>query len=146
MKLDKLLNNKNVLYLTVALAILCSLGYVCVSSYECLAIFVVAFFICCNYIRNKVVCLLLALFVSNFLFGCSMSLKGSFFEGFSNVNPVRHTEIAGQIAAVAGEVAGEKAAEAVAKQGASRATQEEEREETKEEVEKAVVEEMRNLM
>ena len=50
MKVPKFLNNKNVLYLVIALAVLCSLGYLCVSSYECLAIFVVTYFICCNYI------------------------------------------------------------------------------------------------
>ena len=82
MKFEKLLSNKNVLYLVVALAILCSLGYVCVSSYECLAIFVIAYFISCNYIKNKVICLLIALFLSNFIFGCSMSFKGRFFENF----------------------------------------------------------------
>ena len=147
MKVGKLLNNKNVLYLVVALAILCSLGYVCVSSYECLAVFAVAYFVCCNYIKNRIICLLVALFLSNFLFGCSMSLKGALFEGYSNpsLSPVGNPRIAGKIAEVAAAVAGEQAAEASANQGGSRATQEEEREEAEKNVKKAVTEEFRNL-
>merc|ERR1712166_1317883 len=107
MKLEKLLNNKNVLYLIIALAVLCSLGYLCVASYECLVVFVVVYFISCNYIKNKVLCIGIALFASNFLFGCTMSLKGSLLEGYTNpkYSSVYNTSLAGAIAEVAGDVA-----------------------------------------
>ena len=147
MKLEKLLNNQNVLYLVVALAVLCSLGYICVASYECLAVFAVVYFISCNYIKNKIGCLVLALFVSNFVFGCSFSFRGSLLEGYSNPShsPVSNPVIAGEIAAVAAETARKTTEEAVAKQGGSKATQKQEGEEAAEKVEKAVVEEMRNF-
>ena len=144
MKFEKLLSNKNVLYLVVALAILCSLGYVCVSSYECLAVFVIAYFISCNYIKNKVICLLIALFLSNFIFGCSMSFKGRFFENFNGaLGPVRNPHLAGEINKVVdavGKEAGKAAAEAAANSGASKATQDEEEEKAKDKVERAAVE------
>ena len=145
MKLEKLLNNKNVLYLIIALAVLCSLGYVCVSSYECLAVFVVAYFICCNYIKNKVLCIGIALFLSNFLFGCTMSLKGALFEGYANpkYSPVFNTTIAGEIAAVAGEEARKETEKAVVNQGGSEASAKEAGEEAKENVETKVVEKFR---
>jgi hypothetical protein len=147
MKLEKLLNNKNVLYLVVALAVLCSLGYLCVSSYECLAVFAVVYFICCNYVKNKVICIVAALFVSNFLFGCSMSLHGSLMEGYANPenSPVTNPSIAGEIAEVAGNAAAEEVEEAVAKQGGSEADQKVEGDKAKEEVKKAVVESLRNM-
>tara|TARA_B100000795_G_scaffold263841_1_gene243533 strand:- start:1343 stop:1795 length:453 start_codon:yes stop_codon:yes gene_type:complete len=143
MKIEKIINNQNVLYLVIALAVLCSLGYLCVSSYECLAIFAVVYFICCNYIKNKLICLSIALFVSNFVFGCSMTLRGSLLEGYSNSNPVRDVQLAGliEMAENVGEAAGEKAAVAVAEQGASEATQEDVKEDTKELVKQAVVQE-----
>ena len=144
MKFEKLLSNKNVLYLVVALAILCSLGYICVSSYECLAVFVIAYFISCNYIKNKIICLLIALFLSNFIFGCSMSFKGRFFENFNgSLGPVRNTHLAGEMNKVVdavGGAAGKAAAEAAANSGASKATQDEEEEKAKDKVERAAVE------
>ena len=145
MKLEKLLNNKNVLYLIVGLAVLCSLGYVCVASYECLAVFVVTYFICCNYIKNKVLCIGIALFLSNFLFGCTMSLKGSLLEGYANpkYSPVFNTTIAGEIAAVAGEEARKETEKAVVKEGGSEATAKKAGEEAKEKVETKVVEKFR---
>tara|TARA_Y100000768_G_C23830496_1_gene611117 strand:- start:154 stop:606 length:453 start_codon:yes stop_codon:yes gene_type:complete len=150
MKVEKLLKNQNVLYLVIALAILCSLGYVCVSSYECLAIFAIVFFISCNFIKNKIVCILVALFVSNFVFGCSMSFKGSFFEGYSNpvLSPVSNTTLAhkiNNIVKVAGEKAGQAAAEASANQGGGPSSQQKERRKAAEEVKKAVVEEFSNM-
>jgi len=151
MNIDKLLNSKNVLYLTVGLAFLCSLGYLCVSSYECLAVFIVSYFVCCNYIKNKVTCLLISLFLSNFVFGCSFTLKGRMFEGMGglgSVGPVSNPLIAGEFNKViqkAGEVAGKAAANAAANSGASDATQEEERENAENEVKKAVVEEFSNF-
>ena len=147
MKVEKLLKNKNILYLVISLAVLCSLGYLCVSSYECLAIFTVLYFICCNYIKNKILCIVIALFVSNFVFGCSMSLRGSFVEGYESGKngPVINTSLAGKIAEAAGKVAQEKTEKAVAKQGASEATQKKEGEEANEEVKNKVVEELRNI-
>jgi len=147
MKLEKLLNNKNVLYFVVALAVLCSLGYLCVSSYECLAVFAVVYFICCNYVKNKIICIVTALFVSNFLFGCSMSFKGSLLEGYTNPknSAVTNPSLAGEIAEVAGNAAAEQVEEAVAEQGGSEADQKVKGEEAKEEVEKAVVESLRNM-
>ena len=150
MKVPKFLNNKNVLYLVIALAVLCSLGYLCVSSYECLAIFVVTYFICCNYIKNKIVCILVALFVSNFVFGCSMSLRGSLFEGYANpgISPVANPLVAGEFNGAIERIsrkAGESAAKASANSGGSMATQEEERKEAEETVAKAAVEEFSNF-
>ena len=148
MKLEKLLNNKNVLYLVVALAVLCSLGYLCVASYECLAVFIVSYFITCNYIKNKVLCIGISLFVSNFLFGCTMSFKSSLLEGYVNpkYSAVHNTSIAGEILAVA-EAAGEEARKetekAVVKQGGSVSTAKEEGEKVKEKVETKVVEKFR---
>ena len=147
MNVDKLLNSKNVLYLTIGLAFLCSLGYLCVSSYECLAVFVVSYFVCCNYIKNRIICLLISLFLSNFVFGCSFSLRGRMFEGFgglAKVGPVANPLVAGQFNDVinkVGEVAGEAAANAAANSGASDATQNEERKKAENEVKAVVVEE-----
>ena len=147
MNVDKLLNSKNVLYLTIGLAFLCSLGYLCVSSYECLAVFVVSYFVCCNYIKNRIICLLISLFLSNFVFGCSFSLRGRMFEGFgglAKVGPVANPLVAGKFNAVinkVGEVAGEAAANAAANSGASDATQNEERKKAENEVKAVVVEE-----
>ena len=147
MNVDKFLNSKNVLYLTVGLAILCSLGYLCVSSYDCLAVFVVSYFVCCNYIKNRIICLLISLFLSNFIFGCSFSLKGRMFEGFgglAKVGPVANPLVAGKFNDVinkVGEVAGEAAANAAANSGASDATQNEERKKAENEVKAVVVEE-----
>lgn len=147
MNIDKLLTNKNILYLTISLAFLCSLGYLCVSSYECLAVFVVSYFVCCNYIKNRIVCILISLFLSNFVFGCSFSLRGRFLEGFgglSKTGPVSNPLVAGEFNAViqkAGEAAGNAAASAAANSGASEATQNEEREKAENDVTTAVVEE-----
>jgi hypothetical protein len=147
MNIDKFLHSKNVLYLTVGLAFLCSLGYLCVSSYECLAVFVVSYFVCCNYIKNRVVCLLISLFLSNFVFGCSFSLRGRLFESFgglAKVGPVSNPLVAGEFNKIiekAGKEAGEAAAEAAANSGASEATQLEEKEKAENKVKTAVVEE-----
>jgi hypothetical protein len=147
MNIDKLLTNKNILYLTVSLAFLCSLGYLCVSSYECLAVFVVSYFVCCNYIKNRIVCILISLFLSNFVFGCSFSLRGRFFEGFgglSKVGPVSNPLVAGEFNGVvekAGQAAGNAAASAAANSGASEATQNEERDKAENDVKAAIVEE-----
>jgi len=147
MNIDKVLNSKNVLYLTVGLAFLCSLGYLCVSSYECLAVFVVSYFVCCNYIKNRIICILISLFLSNFVFGCSFSLRGRLFEGFGGlvkVGPVANPLVAGEFNNViekAGKVAGNAAANAAANSGASEATQNEEREKAENDVKAAVVEE-----
>tara|TARA_X000000368_G_C23043712_1_gene718146 strand:- start:1809 stop:2264 length:456 start_codon:yes stop_codon:yes gene_type:complete len=151
MNIEKFLNSKNVLYLTIGLAFLCSLGYLCVSSYECLAVFVVSYFVCCNYIKNKVICLLISLFLANFVFSCSFTLKGRMFEGMGglvNVGPVSNPLVAGEFNKViekAGKVAGEAAANAAADSGASDATQDEQREKAENEVKKAVVEEFSNF-
>tara|TARA_B100000242_G_C42955154_1_gene442940 strand:- start:73 stop:528 length:456 start_codon:yes stop_codon:yes gene_type:complete len=147
MNVDKLLTNKNILYLTVGLAFLCSLGYLCVSSYECLAVFVVSYFVCCNYIKNRIICILISLFLSNFVFGCSFSLRGRLFEGFgglARVGPVANPLVAGKFNGViekVGEAAGEAAADAAANSGASEATQKEEKEKAENKVKAAVVEE-----
>ena len=140
-----MLNNQNVLYIVIALAIFCSLGYLCVSSYECLAVFVIVFFISCNFVKNKVICILIALFVSNFVFGCTMSLKGSLFEGYSNPNfgPVNNPALAftlEEVVEVAGAVAGEASATAAAKQGAGPETQQKERKSAEQEAKKKVIE------
>ena len=82
MKLQKMINNKNVLYGVIILAVLCSLGFICISSYECLAILAITYIISSNYIKNKIVCLLLAIFVANFVFGCKHSFKGLLVESF----------------------------------------------------------------
>lgn len=151
MNVDKLLNSKNVLYLTIGLAVLCSLGYLCVSSYECLAVFVISYFVCCNYIKNKVICLLISLFLANFVFGCSFTLRGRMFEGMGGlrkVGPVTDPLVAGvfnKVIEKAGKVSGESAANAAANSGASDATQEEEREKAENEVKNAVVEEFSNF-
>lgn len=147
MNIDKLLNNKNVLHLTIGLAILCSLGYLCVSSYECLAVFVVSYFVCCNYIKNRFVCLFISLFLSNFVFGCSFTLRGRMFEGMGglgSIGPVVNPLVAGKFNGVIeklGKVAGKAAANAAANSGASDATQNEERKKAENEVKAVVVEE-----
>ena len=82
MKIQKMLKSQNVLYAVIVLAILCALGFVCVSSYECLAILAITYLITCKYIKNKVVCLIISLFVANFIFGCKSSFKGLLLESF----------------------------------------------------------------
>ena len=82
MKIQKMLKSQNVLYAVIVLAILCALGFICVSSYECLAILAITYLIVSNYIKNKVVCLLISVFVANFVFGCKSSFKGLVLESF----------------------------------------------------------------
>jgi hypothetical protein len=82
MKIQEMLKSQNVLYAVIVLAILCASGFVCVSSYECLAILVITYFIACNYVKNKVICLLISVFVANFVFGCKASFKGIVLESF----------------------------------------------------------------
>lgn len=82
MKIQKMLNSQNVLYAVIVLAILCATGFICVSSYECLVILVISYLLTCNYVKNKVICLLISIFIANFVFGCKASFKGVVFESF----------------------------------------------------------------
>jgi len=102
MKIQKMLNSQNILYAVIVLAILCATGFICVSSYECLAILVISYFIACNYIKNKVICLLISVFVSNFVFGCKASFKGVILESF-----VGYKGTPGSLSHYAGFIGGE---------------------------------------
>ena len=78
--LKKLLNNKLVYYAILALSALNVVGYLCARSYECLAIFAGSYYVCCQFQKNKVLCLMAALLVANVIFGCGQ-VREAFKEG-----------------------------------------------------------------
>lgn len=79
--MKSLLKNKYVLYAVSALAAINVLGYLSIGSVECLAVFAASVLACQQYNKNMIVCLLVALFAANVVFGCGRIKEN--FEGMS---------------------------------------------------------------
>jgi hypothetical protein len=77
MKLNKVLNHKYFLYAAYALMVVNLLGYVSVSSMECIVVFTLATYLCKYCMsKNQALCIFVGLFVSNVLFGCGRVKEG----------------------------------------------------------------------
>ena len=74
--LNKLLKNKIVYYVVLALAALNVLGYFSMRSWECVVLFSAVAYSANCYCGNMTVSLLAGLFVSNFVFGCNRVKEG----------------------------------------------------------------------
>ena len=80
--MKSLLKNKYVLYAVSALAAINVLGYLSIGSVECLAVFAASVLACQQYNKNMIVCLLVALFAANVVFGCGRIKEN--FEGMAH--------------------------------------------------------------
>tara|TARA_B100001093_G_scaffold519294_1_gene607585 strand:- start:2167 stop:2724 length:558 start_codon:yes stop_codon:yes gene_type:complete len=74
--LNKLLKNKIVYYVVLALTALNVLGYFSMRSWECIVLFSAVAYSANCYCGNMTVSLLAGLFVSNFVFGCNRVKEG----------------------------------------------------------------------
>ena len=79
LSLQGVLNNKYVLYVVPALAVVNVVGYLSIGSMECLGVFAITALVCQQYCKNMTMCLLGALFVANVVFGCGRIKEN--FEG-----------------------------------------------------------------
>ena len=79
MKFDKLLKNKYLHYLALGLMVINILGYVAMSSIECILAFGGAAYLANHFTKNRTVDIFIGLFVANILFGC-----GRLKEGYEN--------------------------------------------------------------
>ncbi len=86
--MKSLLKNKYVLYAVSALAAINVLGYLSIGSVECLAVFAASVLACQQYNKNMIVCLLVALFAANVVFGC-----GRIKENFEGMSEKHHGEL-----------------------------------------------------
>ena len=82
LNMKSLLKNKYVLYAVSALAAINVLGYLSIGSVECLAVFAASVLACQQYNKNMIVCLLVALFAANVVFGCGRIKEN--FEGMAH--------------------------------------------------------------
>ena len=85
LSLQGVLNNKYVLYVVAALAVVNVVGYLSIGSMECLGVFAITALVCQQYCKNMTMCLLGALFVANVVFGCGRIKEN--FEGMVNSDP-----------------------------------------------------------
>ena len=77
MKLQKVLNHKYFLYAAYVLMVVNLLGYISVSSVECIVVFALATYLCKYCLsKNKGLCIFVGLFASNILFGCGRVKEG----------------------------------------------------------------------
>ena len=76
MNVNKLLKNKMLLYVAYGLAIINILGYVNLGSFECLAVFGIAFYILRHFTKNMTLQIFGGLLVSNVVFGCGRVREG----------------------------------------------------------------------
>ena len=71
MKLQKVLNHKYFLYAAYALMVVNLLGYVSVSSMECIVVFALATYLCKYCMsKNQGLCIFVGLFTANVLLSC----------------------------------------------------------------------------
>ena len=77
MKLQNVLKHKYFLYAAYALMVVNLLGYVSVSSMECIVVFALATYLCKYCLsKNQGLCIFAGLFASNVLFGCGRVKEG----------------------------------------------------------------------
>ena len=78
--IKKIINHKFFLYGMIFLSVLQFLNFYKSNSLSCLGSFGIVYYISCIYTKNKALCLLIAVFVSTFILGCSKTIEG-FQEG-----------------------------------------------------------------
>tara|TARA_B100001057_G_C22847073_1_gene949479 strand:- start:2114 stop:2497 length:384 start_codon:yes stop_codon:yes gene_type:complete len=77
MKLQNVLKHKYFLYAAYALMVVNLLGYVSVSSMECIVVFALATYLCKYCMsKNQGLCIFVGLFAANVLFGCGRVKEG----------------------------------------------------------------------
>lgn len=76
MKFDKIIKNKYLYYAACALAAINLLGYVTMSSMECILLFVAATYSANHFTKNRTLDIFIGLFVANVLFGCGRIKEG----------------------------------------------------------------------
>lgn len=76
MKFDKIIKNKYLYYAACALAGINLLGYVTMSSMECILLFVAAAYSANHFTKNRTLDIFIGLFVANVLFGCGRIKEG----------------------------------------------------------------------
>ena len=111
MKIPKILNNKILCYALVVLAVLNVIGYITSSAWECLIVFLLAYYGAERYFSNMSASIIAALFASNFVFGCGR-VKETFVEGMKGAK--EHMNDAANMAAKGAAEAFKEAAEAQA--------------------------------
>ena len=84
MKIPKILNNKILCYALMVLAVLNVIGYITSSAWECLIVFLLAYYGADQYLGNMSASIIVALFASNFVFGCGR-VKETFVENMKEV-------------------------------------------------------------
>ena len=109
MKLPGLFKNKILCYALVVLAVLNVIGYITAGAYECLAVFLLAYYGADQYCKNMSCSIIVGLFASNFLFGCGR-VKETFVENMKGSK--EHMEDAANMAAKGASEAFKEAAEA----------------------------------
>ena len=111
MKIPKILNNKILCYALVVLAVLNVIGYITSSAWECLIVFLLAYYGADQYLGNMSASIIAALFASNFVFGCGR-VKETFVENMKGSK--EHMADAANMAAKGASEAFKEAAEAQA--------------------------------
>lgn len=81
MNVNKILKNKMLCYVAYVLALINIVGYINLGSFECLAVFGVAFYVLRHFTKNVTLQIFGGLLVSNVVFGC-----GRVREGLNNNN------------------------------------------------------------
>ena len=76
MNVNKILKHKMLLYVAYFLAVVNIIGYVNLGSFECLAVFGVAFYILTHCTKNVALQIFGGLLVSNVVFGCGRMREG----------------------------------------------------------------------
>ena len=76
MNVNKILKHKMLLYVAYFLAVINIIGYVNLGSFECLAVFGVAFYILTHCTKNVALQIFGGLLVSNVVFGCGRMREG----------------------------------------------------------------------
>ena len=109
MKIPALFKNKILCYALVILAVLNVIGYITAGAYECLAVFLLAYYGADQYCKNMSCSIIVGLFASNFLFGCGR-VKETFVENMKGSK--EHMEDAANMAAKGASEAFKEAAEA----------------------------------
>jgi len=111
MKIPNLFKNKILCYALLVLAVLNVIGYITSGAYECLIVFLLAYYGADQYFNNMSVSVIVALFASNFVFGCGR-VKETFVENMKGSK--EHMADAANMAAKGASEAFKEAADAQA--------------------------------
>ena len=83
---NAILNHKFFLYGMVFLSVMQLLNFYNAGSLSCLGVFGLTYYVSCMYTKNKALCLLSGVIVSQFVLGCEKNLEG-FKEGAETHSP-----------------------------------------------------------